>query len=99
MRRGCWGNNGTGQLGFEDPDQLLEPTEVHPSMRFKDFAVGYGSICGLTDEGKAYCWGRNLTAELGSGASDNDLHLEPEPVLGDLTFTTRGRRHRVLRSR
>lgn len=43
------------------------PQEVHPTMRFVDLQTsGFGSVCGITDAGIAWCWGHNGHGELGT---------------------------------
>lgn len=63
----CWGSNSFGQLG--DNDTKLIPTTQYSNefnnLIFKSVATGYLFTCGLSNEGKLYCWGRNIYGELG----------------------------------
>ncbi|CAA9363131.1 MAG: hypothetical protein AVDCRST_MAG89-3882 [uncultured Gemmatimonadetes bacterium] len=55
----CWGENTRGQVGsgttFGDP--VPSPAQVSTPARFVSIAAGGNASCGLTAEGKAYCWG------------------------------------------
>lgn len=56
----CWGSNGGGQLGIGSiaPNEVRTvPTRVAGAARFRAISVGTGQSCGLTEEGRAYCWG------------------------------------------
>ncbi len=69
----CWGRDIYGQLGDggTDTDKLL-PTAVNQANLssgegFVALGVGGYHSCGLTNSGKAYCWGYNGDGELGDG--------------------------------
>ncbi len=54
------------------------------SLAFSQLAVGDGHACGLTDDGTAWCWGRDDRGQLGDGgATDSAI---PVPVSGGLRF-------------
>ncbi len=57
---------------------------VEPYLALSSVSAGGNHTCGLTFEGKAYCWGSNSFGQLG------DLSVErrdrPVPVSGGLTF-------------
>jgi alpha-tubulin suppressor-like RCC1 family protein len=44
-----------------------------------------GHVCGLTESGKAYCWGYNGYGQLGDGTTTD--RLTPTAVAGGLTFS------------
>lgn len=56
-------------------------------LSFKTVVTASGAIhsCGLTDAGKAYCWGDGEFGKLGNGSEDDQA--VPVPVAGNYTFT------------
>lgn len=81
----CWGDNLTGQLGSGDTFQkTFEPVRVATSIRFESVLAGYYQTCGLSGEGRMYCWGRNDAGQIGDGSTSN--RFTPVPVAGDLVF-------------
>jgi alpha-tubulin suppressor-like RCC1 family protein len=70
--------------GAGPPD---EPLDDHPAaFPLESLTVGSHHTCGLSSEGKAYCWGRNDNGQLDDGTTTN--HSTPVPVAGDLSFRT-----------
>ena len=68
----CWGRNDYGQLGIGSTTDQSSPTEITlPSgvTTFTQFGLGYDHTCGLADDNKIYCWGRNAFGQLGNGGS------------------------------
>jgi Regulator of chromosome condensation (RCC1) repeat len=47
--------------------------------------LGAVSACALTDNGRAYCWGKNYQGQLGNGTVGDSTDV-PTPVAGDLVF-------------
>lgn len=77
----CWGSNDTGQLGNGDTADSAVPVAVvdplDPTQPFAGVAQvnARGShACAVSNDGIAYCWGRNETGELGDGTT------EPRPT-------------------
>src|SRR5690606_28116885 len=50
-------------------------TVLAPPSGFVSMATGYYHTCGLTEDGTAWCWGRNNKGQLGAGAAGNDVNL------------------------
>lgn len=94
----CWGFSEWGQLGATAPTACspvtgsgrfpcaLSPLLVETEVRFAKIAVGAKFSCGLTAEGKAFCWGGNIYGNLGIGVIDS-VHGVTAVATG-LTFTT-----------
>jgi hypothetical protein len=81
----CFGENGHGQLG--DGSQFAnydEPMPVAAGSVFKSVSAGTGHTCGVTMEGRAYCWGLGRYGQLGDGTGKDSA--VPVPVSGGLTF-------------
>ncbi|CAA9305196.1 MAG: hypothetical protein AVDCRST_MAG89-749, partial [uncultured Gemmatimonadetes bacterium] len=63
------------------------PVQVEGGIRFASVAVGDMHSCGLTPEGRAYCWGDNGEGALGRGTSaPGSVNPVPAPVAGGITF-------------
>ena len=85
----CWGENLFGQLGDGSMAQAPGPRPVAGELRFSRLALGQGDhACGLTLDGKAYCWGRNGHGQLGDGTTTTPAapDLGPRAVRTDLSF-------------
>lgn len=77
----CWGYNKDGQVGDGTTEMRLVPTAVAGGLTFKAIAASRWHLsCGLTPEGKLYCWGRDLVTGFNSPT--------PAPVASDLTFAS-----------
>lgn len=72
----CWGDNNTGQLGDGTSNQRLVPTLVAAGQMTNSSIVsvasGYGHTCavkGSMMSGVVYCWGFNVSGQLGIGTT------------------------------
>ncbi len=77
----CWGGHEDGQLGNGATANQLLPQEIDVSAlgipnQFKDISAGMNYYCGVHNNDKVYCWGRNQLGQLGNG---NNLN-QPTPV-------------------
>ena len=89
----CWG----AIKNYEDPNLpygLLGdctfsgsrfPVAVAGDLRFRQIVAGTRHVCGLTTDGKAWCWGSNESAQLGVGSHGGRSPL-PLGVAGALEF-------------
>lgn len=93
----CWGNNARGELGTDigSAETSSDPVPVSGDLRFRELAGGFAHACGLTDDGKLYCWGAReyLGTGLPHGTDDQgmmragqgwafDPSTEPGPPVG-----------------
>jgi alpha-tubulin suppressor-like RCC1 family protein len=80
----CWGTNQKGDLGIDDPATSHITTPVAMAApTLETVSMGYDFGCGLTADGTAYCWGENLSGELGTGTSGDTAYA---PVAVDAAF-------------
>lgn len=64
----CWGSNGDGQLGTGSAGgNSTIPVAVQGGRTFTSIDAGGHTVCGLTSDGTAYCWGRGGYGQLGTG--------------------------------
>lgn len=89
----CWGENTLGQLGQgtdEGPESCftgdsLDPCSTRPvrvlrGLRFAHISVGNAHVCGVTADGRAFCWGANDSGQLGHRTSSGpELCQEGSP--------------------
>ena len=85
----CWGRNGTqlriGSTAGGDQSFSSVPVRLNTDVRFKQLSTFGTTTCGLSREGKAYCWGYNGWGNLGNGTSSTPS-ATPVAVSGGLTF-------------
>jgi alpha-tubulin suppressor-like RCC1 family protein len=62
------------------------PARVSGDLRFIHIALNYYHTCGITVTREAYCWGRDLSGQLGNGP-DNSSRTVPTAVANGLTFS------------
>jgi len=95
----CWGGNWHGQLGVGDRDGDTAapccsrmPKPIRTELRFRTVIAGGIDSCGVSLDGKAYCWGSPQEGRLGTGAADaankSADKTVPTAVVGDLLFAT-----------
>ncbi|HEY5219461.1 MAG TPA: hypothetical protein VIJ16_06620, partial [Gemmatimonadaceae bacterium] len=83
----CWGNNADGEVGDGAMSDQEPPTSVAGGLTFASLASGSADhMCGLTSDGRAYCWGLNVFGQLGDGTTAS--RPSPTAVQGNLTFAT-----------
>ena len=63
----CWGNATSGKLGNgQATTNASSPVVVSGGLTFSSISVGFSHACGLTSNGKAYCWGYNDYGQIGN---------------------------------
>src|SRR5690606_25163024 len=89
----CWGRNSNGQLGNGNSGtDLATPTAVNltnvtGSQQFRQISGGERHTCALTAEGTLWCWGQNIQAQLGTGASGADVSTPTAVQAGTVKFS------------
>lgn len=85
----CWGTNPTGaptrSLKALEESSRATPVRVADDLELAQIGVGQWHACGLTNDGKAYCWGRGGLSLLGSHTDSSTT--TPVPVAGGHTFS------------
>src|SRR5687768_12725612 len=61
-------------------------TATAASLTFEQVTTGGSHSCGLTPEGRVYCWGLNRNGQLGDNTTTD--RSRPIRVVGGLIFTT-----------
>lgn len=85
-RRVCWGTNSSGQFGNGHSGQLhAAPTAIPGGPVFQELALGGSHACGLTSDGRAYCWGDNYAGQVGADLTTG-LVTSPTAVAGTTMF-------------
>lgn len=75
----CWGDGGYGALGNGSFSNSLVPVTVGGlADPVADVATGAGHSCAALTTGAVRCWGRNISGELGNGATATNSYT---PVL------------------
>ena len=84
----CWGSDDFGEIGnLHRSTAVTDPTRAGgPRSLYAQLTVGPNRSCGLTREGRAYCWGNNDNGVLGNG--NNSMRTVPTEVVGGLQFMT-----------
>lgn len=84
----CWGRDETGQAGDGPADQSNKsaPVAVAGAGTYTAISAGLGHTCALNTAGKAWCWGRDISGEVGDGPTDQADKYSPVPVADDRTY-------------
>jgi alpha-tubulin suppressor-like RCC1 family protein len=80
----CWGSGvlGDGTTGGGTTFQQLAPVAVAGGLAFRWVSTGAYNTCGVTTENRGFCWGPNVSGELGDGTRTQ--RLTPVPVAGPI---------------
>jgi alpha-tubulin suppressor-like RCC1 family protein len=85
----CWGKNSDGQLGDDTTTDRNIPTAVSQTgISFKNIITGGSHTCGLTSAGLAYCWGWNISGQLGIGTYTTYLYIPTAVAQTGISFTS-----------
>jgi hypothetical protein len=82
----CMGGNQEGQLGIGTAAQssaftTTPATVLAPAPGFTDLSAGDAHTCGVTPDGDIFCWGRNVSGQLGNGSFTFTANPTPTMVL------------------
>lgn len=78
----CWGLNNTGQSDPTSQSVVVSaPKLVKSDVSFTALAAGFGHTCGLTAEGKVYCWGDTSQGQCGVAPLDG-FQVPPTEIPG-----------------
>lgn len=71
----CWGDNNYGQLGDGTAVNSIVPVTIKTDIptQWKLLSSGGFHTCGVTSDGKGFCWGDGGSGQLGTGAFANSL--------------------------
>lgn len=78
----CWGSNHHGQLGARAPSEqrsstapvAVERTDGSALDGVVDLALGAFHACARRNDGSVWCWGSNLSGQLGRGNASVRVH-------------------------
>lgn len=85
----CWGENEISAYGIGAGQTLFssQPMRLEGGLSFRTISVGREHSCGLTTEGKPYCWGHGLQGQLGDGKKGTGHHsLVPVAAQTDVLY-------------
>lgn len=83
----CWGANSFGQLGDGNPFvQEVRPRKVAEVHDVVDLALGSDFSCAIDSSGGGWCWGQNVSGQIGDGA-ELTLNLVPSRLPPDFAAT------------
>jgi len=75
----CWGDNERGQAGVDPGMGMVvgSPTRVSglASQPIETLALGFWHSCATDTAGVVYCWGQDVSGELGDGSCGGSRHL------------------------
>ncbi len=79
----CWGEGGSGQLGYGGVADRTTPTAVAGGITsVAQVTAGLSNTCASRTDGTAVCWGANLFGQAGTGTATALVVLSPAPVSG-----------------
>jgi alpha-tubulin suppressor-like RCC1 family protein len=80
----CWGANESGQLGNNTTTPSAIPQMVTAlGTSVAKFAVGDSFTCAIKFDGTLWCWGNNVSGQLGDGLTDDNLVPNRVTALGN----------------
>lgn len=90
----CWGSNGDGRLGDGTTTDRRTPTAVRGlTSGVVNVTAGEYHACAVTAGGRAFCWGRNSSGELGNGSNTDSYTPVAVANLGGVVDISAGWLH------
>ena len=83
----CWGNNGYGQAGVRNIDEVhnvyyaqrvekgQQNTDGDYLSNVASVTLAHNSSCALTEDGQVYCWGDNSGKQLGDAYPKDEIKI------------------------
>ncbi len=97
----CWGQNGDGQIGDgtqRNASSRHPVTGVGDLSNLASLGMGQFTTCACRHDGTAWCWGRNIEGELGTGAASATSTTPVQvPGITDCVQITGGANHTCVR--
>lgn len=82
----CWGWNQNGQLGTGDQVNRSNPITLLNSYGTKAITTSHGNTCMIkpdgSDPGQVFCWGANISGQIGNNTQGSTPQLTPVEVTG-----------------
>ena len=80
----CWGNGGSGRLGYGSSTASAVPVAVTTSgvlagKTMLTVSAAFYHTCAVASDNKAYCWGEGIDGQMGNG-STNSVNNNPVAV-------------------
>ncbi len=89
MKPWCWGANTYGAVGNGSSGNVItSPTVVSGNLTFTTISAGAFHACGATSSGATYCWGNNVSGQIGDNTTTD--RTVPTAVSGTFAFTAIG---------
>jgi alpha-tubulin suppressor-like RCC1 family protein len=92
----CWGANASGQATAGNPSQsVMRPALVPLGTKVVGLSTQYAHTCAISNESppQAYCWGQNLSGQLGRTGSGSWFVPVRVPVADGLSLVVAGGQH------
>ncbi|WP_141731573.1 RCC1 domain-containing protein [Oligoflexus tunisiensis] len=82
----CWGSSTRINSEPQSVAAVTEPTRIHfpNNSKISNISSGHYHTCAVSEEGQVYCWGINVSGELGSG--DTESSIVPVGIAVSETF-------------